>query len=243
VSCYGYRYYDPVTGRWPSRDPIEESGGVNLYGFVGNDGVNWFDAFGLERQEGGWVILESDWGNGGKPKSVKEIWKMINTLPGVSYYPDYWTREFYATPTIYQDNTHESGANGAVRTYGLASGYIEQKRVDAAGYDPRMEYCINLKITHVVESLVIHKNIKRGSHKYWATVHHEVNHIRAMYMRMHRKLRYYDWRYQPCYCTIEEALEGLAFELNDLQASLNRSLQIEGTHDQSDPTLPTPPRY
>lgn len=34
---YGYRYYDPVTGRWPSRDPIGEQGGVNLYGFVGND--------------------------------------------------------------------------------------------------------------------------------------------------------------------------------------------------------------
>ena len=33
---YGYRYYDPVTGRWPSRDPIGEKGGVNLYGFVGN---------------------------------------------------------------------------------------------------------------------------------------------------------------------------------------------------------------
>ena len=32
---YGYRYYDPLTGRWPSRDPIEEEGGVNLYGFVG----------------------------------------------------------------------------------------------------------------------------------------------------------------------------------------------------------------
>jgi len=23
---YGYRYYDPVIGRWPSRDPIEEKG-------------------------------------------------------------------------------------------------------------------------------------------------------------------------------------------------------------------------
>jgi len=43
---YGYRYYDPVTGRWPSRDPIEEEGGVNLYGFVGNDGVNKWDRLG-----------------------------------------------------------------------------------------------------------------------------------------------------------------------------------------------------
>lgn len=30
-----------------SRDPIEESGGVNLYGFVGNDGVNQLDVLGL----------------------------------------------------------------------------------------------------------------------------------------------------------------------------------------------------
>jgi RHS repeat-associated protein len=44
---YGYRYYDPMTGRWPSRDPIEEQGGVNLYGFVGNDGVDKFDVLGL----------------------------------------------------------------------------------------------------------------------------------------------------------------------------------------------------
>lgn len=44
---YGYRWYDPVTGRWPSRDPIEERGGVNLYGFVGNDGVNGLDVLGL----------------------------------------------------------------------------------------------------------------------------------------------------------------------------------------------------
>src|SRR5690606_11439989 len=31
---YGFRYYDPETGRWPNRDPIEEEGGYNLYGFV-----------------------------------------------------------------------------------------------------------------------------------------------------------------------------------------------------------------
>ena len=44
---YGYRYYDPLTGRWPSRDPIEEFGGLNLYGFVNNDGVNYWDLLGL----------------------------------------------------------------------------------------------------------------------------------------------------------------------------------------------------
>jgi RHS repeat-associated protein len=47
VAYYGYRYYDPITGRWPSRDPIEERGGVNLYGFVGNDGLNGNDVLGM----------------------------------------------------------------------------------------------------------------------------------------------------------------------------------------------------
>ena len=36
-----------MTGRWPSKDPIGENGGLNLYDFVGNDGANRWDAFGL----------------------------------------------------------------------------------------------------------------------------------------------------------------------------------------------------
>lgn len=43
---YGYRYYTPKTGRWINRDPIEEEGGANLYGFVGNDGVDVWDFLG-----------------------------------------------------------------------------------------------------------------------------------------------------------------------------------------------------
>ena len=44
---YGYRYYDPKTGRWPSRDPIEEDGGVNLYSFGPNNPICGFDDLGL----------------------------------------------------------------------------------------------------------------------------------------------------------------------------------------------------
>jgi RHS repeat-associated protein len=43
---YGFRYYDPVTGRWPSRDPIGEQGGLNLYGFVANDAITGWDLLG-----------------------------------------------------------------------------------------------------------------------------------------------------------------------------------------------------
>ena len=46
---YGYRQYDPVTGRWPSRDPIGEQGGLNLYAFTDNSTENDVDYLGLQR--------------------------------------------------------------------------------------------------------------------------------------------------------------------------------------------------
>jgi RHS repeat-associated protein len=45
---YGYRYYDPLTGRWPSRDPIGENGGQNLYSYANNDGIINIDRLGLQ---------------------------------------------------------------------------------------------------------------------------------------------------------------------------------------------------
>ena len=36
---YGYRFYAPALMRWLNRDPIEEDGGLNLYGFCGNDAI------------------------------------------------------------------------------------------------------------------------------------------------------------------------------------------------------------
>jgi RHS repeat-associated protein len=44
---YGYRYYTPELGRWVNRDPIAERGGLNVYEFVGNDGVGLVDSLGL----------------------------------------------------------------------------------------------------------------------------------------------------------------------------------------------------
>ncbi|MGI6495435.1 MAG: RHS repeat-associated core domain-containing protein [Kiritimatiellia bacterium] len=44
---YGYRFYDPALHRWLNRDSINEVGGVNLYAFCGNNGVNEVDFLGL----------------------------------------------------------------------------------------------------------------------------------------------------------------------------------------------------
>jgi RHS repeat-associated protein len=45
---YGNRYYSPDLGRWTSRDPIEEEGGLNLYGFVKNDPIGLIDPLGQD---------------------------------------------------------------------------------------------------------------------------------------------------------------------------------------------------
>jgi RHS repeat-associated protein len=42
-----YRAYDPDLGRWLSRDPIGEKGGLNLYGYVGNNSARFIDPLGL----------------------------------------------------------------------------------------------------------------------------------------------------------------------------------------------------
>jgi RHS repeat-associated protein len=48
---YGFRYYNPNSGRWLSRDPIEERGGLNPYVIVGNDTVKLSDYLGLWKIE------------------------------------------------------------------------------------------------------------------------------------------------------------------------------------------------
>jgi RHS repeat-associated protein len=44
---YGYRFYSAYLCRWLNRDPIGEEGGLNLYAFCGNDGVNRWDLLGM----------------------------------------------------------------------------------------------------------------------------------------------------------------------------------------------------
>jgi RHS repeat-associated protein len=47
VSFFRNRWYDQDTGRWTQEDPIGIAGGVNLYGYVGNNPVMALDPFGL----------------------------------------------------------------------------------------------------------------------------------------------------------------------------------------------------
>jgi RHS repeat-associated protein len=42
-----YRYLHPTLGRWLTRDPIQERGGINLYNFLLNNSINRIDRDGL----------------------------------------------------------------------------------------------------------------------------------------------------------------------------------------------------
>jgi RHS repeat-associated protein len=47
LTLYPFRGYDASLQRWLSRDPIGEAGGINFYGFVGNNPISFIDPDGL----------------------------------------------------------------------------------------------------------------------------------------------------------------------------------------------------
>jgi RHS repeat-associated protein len=54
------RAYDSDLGRWLSRDPIGEPGGLNLFSYAGNNPVNEIDLDGLCPQRG-WILSEGQY--------------------------------------------------------------------------------------------------------------------------------------------------------------------------------------
>jgi RHS repeat-associated protein len=60
LSYYGFRFYAPALGRWLTRDPIGEAGGINLYAFVINNPINKIDAWGLRTYEECYAQCKTD---------------------------------------------------------------------------------------------------------------------------------------------------------------------------------------
>jgi len=51
---YRTRQYWPGWGRFPQPDPIGYGDGTHLYAYVGNDPLNLFDPFGLDKEQSSW---------------------------------------------------------------------------------------------------------------------------------------------------------------------------------------------
>lgn len=63
---FGHRYYVPSTGKWLTRDPLGEEGGLNLTQSFGGDPVNGVDATGLAAYFFGGTgnnLTDKDWSN------------------------------------------------------------------------------------------------------------------------------------------------------------------------------------
>ncbi len=84
-------FFTPGIPQWPSRDPIGERGGANLYGFVGNDGLNKTDYFGLSATDN-----STKW-NGDKDCKVlsdngKKRWRIADTFWSANFSNDFALR-------------------------------------------------------------------------------------------------------------------------------------------------------
>jgi RHS repeat-associated protein len=78
---YRNRYYHAQLGRFLSRDPIGHSGGLNLYGYVGNAPLHFADPFGLKR----WGIFV--WIYTGEWEVEDDVWNAATDAVG-NYYLD-----------------------------------------------------------------------------------------------------------------------------------------------------------
>jgi RHS repeat-associated protein len=96
---YGYRYYDPSTGRWLSRDPINEAGfnaaksqklkfnwaeEKNPYAFVLNQPTISVDAFGLFKKCGTLVSRAIE------PADDPSLWDLSHEAISGLLYPHYF---------------------------------------------------------------------------------------------------------------------------------------------------------
>jgi hypothetical protein len=82
LSNLAHAFYDPGQGRWVSRDPIEENGGMNMYGFVGNNAVIAVDRLGKDVL-GNWTREDScrvveEWH---KKETTEENMRWLKDIP------------------------------------------------------------------------------------------------------------------------------------------------------------------
>ena len=78
---YGKRFYMTSLCRWLTRDPIEEEGGVNLYGFCGNNSISSFDRLGCYRFITR-ALFQGRYGpsDAGEMKNSRQIISLVQTL-------------------------------------------------------------------------------------------------------------------------------------------------------------------
>jgi len=124
LAYYGLRYYNPTQGRWLSRDPSEEQGGANLYGFVGNDPQDSVDYFGL--------FGDGQRANGGKTETFVTIEVGLSSKSLVHSYRTIRVPITKGHSDFYGYTEEESGESGGFdyvqEDHGLTNPYLQPER-------------------------------------------------------------------------------------------------------------------
>jgi len=128
---FGYRDYDPITGKWTSKDPIDFNGGdINLYNYVLNDPVNLVDPSGLMgRKPNPLDIIDTidKCGNFVKPNDKCTEWGNMSNNMSLPFDERGRYREMYVNACL--NNSHKNkiteGAKGCAKAgSGLSTGKV-----------------------------------------------------------------------------------------------------------------------
>ncbi len=112
LSTTAFAHYNPSEGRWTSRDPIEEKGGLNLYNMVANNPVNNWDYLGM------WKATSESSGKARRVYLMEKGDTKESLAKEVSL--DFNEFDKWAMPIIVQDGNNECPAYSVPNT-----GYID----------------------------------------------------------------------------------------------------------------------
>jgi RHS repeat-associated protein len=97
------RWYDPVTGRFLSNDPIGISGGLNMYVFAGNNPVNFRDPFGLCTDDNYPSLSQWHWYD----SVYSYLWQTGRNA--ANYFGAPWINTYHAAGAYYDNPTLVNG--------------------------------------------------------------------------------------------------------------------------------------
>jgi RHS repeat-associated protein len=161
---FGYRDYDPDTGRWTAKDPIGFAGGdTDLYGYVQNNPMNYIDSNGLFRF-------------GKRPLSG------LPWIPGASANPvdDYFNTELSHEHGFFEDGTNDNigfGPNGPFSENPTGKGY----RYDNKHYDDAIMREALKNVKNGQYSLIGNLHLRKNNCQDWA------DRLRAEYEKILKK--------------------------------------------------------
>lgn len=160
------RWYDPITGRWLSNDPIGILGGVNQYTALGNNPVNIVDSFGFcpENSEPWTITVYGDHRSDSRRKIIRKRSVGSDYNPGHTWVEvrspngDVFNRGNYP-PNLggYQDDTgREADFEHSFEDVSPIQGQAARDSMQPSPFDPLNNNCVDSVCTVLDAAGIVH---------------------------------------------------------------------------------------